>query len=149
MVYRFRVGQCDFGFIKKMNENPPSIFAETEHDVGYSLGRDFVNALQAKHVCFLLNRDLFEYDSNGWSRRRNVGRDSDYDWHSLGDNLNGTTYVSPDKLEEYIENDGNWEGGEYSLYNHNCQDFVKFCLNCCGARSMSFKKGPCYRRQNK
>ena len=149
MVYRFRVGQCDFGFVKKMRKNQPSIFAETEHEIGYNLTIGAVDALQAKHVCFLLNRDLFEYDSNGWSRRRNVGRDSDYDWDSLGNNLNGTTYVSPDKLEEYIENDGNWEGGEYSLFKHNCQDFVKFCLNCCGARSMSFKKGPCYRCQNK
>ena len=65
----------------------------------------------------------------------------------MGHNLNGTTYVSPDKLEKYIENDGNWEGGEYNLFKHNCQGFVKFCLDCCGASSMSFKKGPCYRCQ--
>ena len=147
MVYKFRVGQTELGFVKLMKENPPSIFAEEEHLGGYHLGLSFFDKAEARHVCFLLNKDLFEYDSSGWSRRRNVGRDSEYNWNSLGDALNGTTFVSPDDLEDYIRDDGNWEGEEYHFLKHNCQDFVKFCLNCVGAKSMSFKKGPCYRSQ--
>ncbi len=147
MVYRFRVGQTDLNFVKLVKQNPPNIFAETEHEAGYYLGLAFMDKFQAKHVCFLLNKDLFEYSSHGWSRRRNVGRDSEYDWDSLGYNLNGTTKVSPDQLEKKIINDGNWTGYEYNVLYHNCQDFVKFCLNCCGASSMSFKNGPCYRCQ--
>lgn len=148
MVYKFRVGQTDLGFVKLMKENPPSIFAEEEHLGGYNLAISLFDKAEARHVCFLLNKDLFEYDSNGWSRRRNVGRDSKYDWNSLGNALNGTTYVSPDDLEDYIRDDGDWEGYEYHFLKHNCQDFVKFCLNCVGAKSMSFKKGPCYRSQH-
>lgn len=148
MVYRFRVGQTDLGPIRLMRENPPDeLFADEEHIGGYKLSLFLVDKFQAKHVCFLLNKDLFEYGPDGWSRREDVGRDDNYDWDSLGSSLNGTTYTSPDKLEKYIEEDGNWSGSQYDLFDHNCQDFVKFCLECCGAESMSFKKGPCYRSQ--
>lgn len=149
MVYRFRVGQTDLGFTRYMKENPPNLFADEEYISGYNFSLYFFDKFQAKHVCFLLNRDLFEYGPNGWSRRKEIGRDPNYDWDSLGGKLNGTTYTSPNELEKYIKQSNEWEGDEYNFMNHNCQDFVKFCLNCCGARSMSFKKGPCYRRQNK
>ena len=146
-VYRFRVGQTDLGFVKLIKNNPPSLYAETELEIGYNLAVATFDSSQAKHVCFLLDRDLFEDDSYGWHRREDVGRDSDYDWNSLGNNLNGKTYVSPDKLEDYIIESGDWDGSDYNALTHNCQDFVKFCLNCCGASSMSYKKGPCYRCQ--
>ena len=123
MVYRFRVGQIDLNFAKYVKQNKPIICAETEQEVGYYLGTYLIDKSQAKHVCFLLNKDLFEYSSHGWSRRRNVGRDPEYDWDSLGDNLNGTTMVSPDQLEKKIINDGNWTGYEYNFLKHNC----RFC----------------------
>ncbi len=70
----------------------------------------FADVYQAKHVCLLLNRDLFEYGPNGWSRHKDVGRDSNYDWDALGTALNGTTYISPDRLETAIRNSGEWAG---------------------------------------
>lgn len=103
----------------------------------------------AKHACFLINRDLFEYDKNGYKRHRDVGRDSDFDWDEIGGALNGTTYVSPDRLEKAIQNSGNWSGGEYNFLSHNCQDFTQFCLEAVGCpESMAMKKGPVYRNQN-
>ena len=124
-VYRFRVGVTDLG------------------GSSGSFGSSGI-----KHACFLLNRDLFEYGQNGYERHRDVGRDPDYDWNSIGDALNGTTYVSPDKLETAIENSGDWEGRKYNFLFHNCQDFVRFCLLKVGCpESMAYKKWPIYRKQ--
>ena len=86
----------------------------------------------AKHACFLLDEDLFEYDKNGYKRYVGVGGDDGYDWDSIGNALNGTTYVSPDKLETAIKKSGIWTGEEYNVFSHNCQDFVRFCLLAVG-----------------
>lgn len=60
--------------------------------------------MKLKHVCFLINKDLFEYSNKGWETHKNVGRDSNFDWDSLGNALNGTTYISPDQIEKAIKN---------------------------------------------
>ena len=110
----------------------------------------FADVYQAKHVCLLLNRDLFEYGPDGWKRHQNVGRDSKYDWDALGTALNGTTYVSPDRLETAIINSGELAGSKYHFTNHNCQSFVQFCMRALGCpESMIIKKGLVYRDQRR
>ncbi len=127
-IYRFRVGVCNLG-----------------SSLG-SLGSSGYN-----HACLLLNTDLFEYGcgkSHCYERRKEVGREDKYDWDSLGEALNGTTTISPDQLETAINNSGNWTGEEYNALNHNCHDFVQFCLDRIGCpESMIKKVGPCYKHQ--
>ena len=84
------------------------------------------------HACFLIGTDLFEYGKNGYSRHIDVGRDPDFEWEKLGSKVNGTTYVTPEKLEDAI-NDGNWGKSDYDIYTHNCHHFVMFCLEQVGA----------------
>ena len=116
-------------------------------NLGGSLGS--FGSSGAKHACFLIDRDLFEYDSNGYKRHINKGRDNDYDWDSIGNALNGTTYVSPDRLQTAIDNSGDWSGREYNAFSYNCQDFVRFCLLAVGCpESMAYKKWSIYREQN-
>ena len=74
-------------------------------NLGDSLGS--FGSSGAKHACFLIDRALFEYDSNGYKRHINKGRDNDYDWDSIGNALNGTTYVSPDRLQKAIGQEEN------------------------------------------
>ena len=63
--------------------------------------------------------------------------------------MNGTTKVSPDRLQTAIDNSGDWSGREYNVFSHNCQDFVRFCLLAVGCpESMAYKKWPVYREQN-
>ena len=117
-------------------------------NLGGSLGS--FGSSGAKHACFLIDRDLFEYDSNGYKRHVDVGRDNDYDWDSIGNALNGTTYVSPDRLKTAIDNSKDWTGEDYDVLSHNCHDFVRFCLLKVGCpKSMAYKKGPVYRAQDK
>lgn len=159
-IYRFRVGQCDLSFIQIMKENekivdtmyllcPKNVALNTVYAT-YKGALLFADVYQAKHVCILLNRDLFEYGPDGWQRHEDIGRDSKYDWDALGTALNGTTYVSPDRLETAIENSGEWEGSKYHFTEHNCQSFVQFCLRALGCpESMIIKKGPVYRDQRR
>ena len=123
-VYRFRVGVRDLG-------GSSGIFGSSG----------------VKHACFLIDRDLFEYDQDGWKRHKDRGRDPDYDWDKIGNALNGTTYVSPDELQAIINNSGDWSGN-YNVLTHNCQDFVRFCLLAVGcSESMASKSGPLYNEQ--
>ena len=131
-VYRFRVGS-PLG-----SKSGSSLFSS-----GGGIG---------SHSCLLLNTDLFEYgcpkDDKGYARLTNVGRIDRFDWNKVGDALNGTTYVSPDKLEQAIINSGKWTGDKYNVLNHNCHDFVNFCLEAIGCpASMIKKKWFCYRNQ--
>lgn len=131
-VYRFRVG------VRNLHSNPP----------GGNILMFAVGKSEFQHAAFLLNRDLFEYSGDGYVRRRGVGRDDEFDWDAIGEALNGTTYVSPDKLEQLIKDSGDWYGSEYDFMNHNCMDFVQFCLRKVGCSvTMSMKKGPVYRNQ--
>lgn len=84
------------------------------------------------HAAFLLGTDLFEYGPDGYKRRKDVGRDSSFDWNKLGNKVNGKTYVSPDELEKYIKNSHEWNEN-YNILNHNCHHFVKWCLENVGA----------------
>jgi hypothetical protein len=85
------------------------------------------------HACFLINTDLFEFDGvNGVQRHRGVGRDPSYDWNRLGQKLNGTTYVSPEKLAGAISR-ANWSSSSYKVGSHNCHHFVQWCLDAVGA----------------
>lgn len=106
------------------------------------------------HVCLLINEDIFEYglkeqEGQKYCRRREVGRENKYDWDHYGNNLNGTTYVSPDDLEKAIINSGEWGPYKYHVSHHNCHDFVVFCLRKLGCPdSMIIKHGPTFRHQN-
>ena len=77
------------------------------------------------HFVLLLENDIFEYGINGYARHRNIGRDPRYIWHELD---SGVTAISPNTLEDLIRNDGSWTASEYILLDHNCQDFVIWCL---------------------
>ncbi|KAK8892418.1 hypothetical protein M9Y10_029645 [Tritrichomonas musculus] len=129
-IYRFRVG------VRKLNSS-------SSGSASTSLGSSGL-----LHAALLINTDLFEYSSAGYVRRKNVGRDSQFNWDEIGSALNGTTYVSPDDLEKAISNSGQWNGREYNALSHNCQDFVQFCLRAIGCPpSMIQKVGPCFRKQ--
>ena len=118
MTYRFCVG------IRPMN------------GMGWQICCDVVVALvgrqklRATHACFLLEKDIFEYSLDGWRRRKGVGRDQEFDWKTLG-HVQGTTHVSPDKLETAIRN-GEFIKEIYGPY-HNCHAFVRECLRLVGA----------------
>ena len=104
------------------------------------------------HAGFLLDGDLFEYgcakDNKGYARIKDAGKDFRFDWDKVGKNLSGTTNISPDRLEAKIIDDGEWTGDKYSVTDHNCHDFVEYCLNSVGCpESMTKKKGLCYRSQ--
>ena len=110
-------------------------------DIGNSFG-PFLGAFGYNHACLLLDRDIFEYGSNSeqsYERHKNVGQDPSYDWLLL-DALSGQTKVSPDKLERYIKDDASWYSGHYTFYDHNCHDFVKFCLGKIGCKSSMISK---------
>ena len=127
-VYKFRVGVRN---LRAGSSGTPGILGSSG----------------AKHAAFLINRDLFEYDQNGWKRHKDRGRDPDYDWDKIGNALNGTTYVSPDELQAAIDKSGDWRGN-YNLRKHNCQDFAQFCLKEVGcSESMASKRGSVYREQ--
>ncbi|KAK8842218.1 hypothetical protein M9Y10_026450 [Tritrichomonas musculus] len=119
MTYRFRVG------VRPLAASSPN---PTSSEVINSAWQKL-----ASHACFLLNTDLFEYSGHGYVRRKNVGRDAEFDWDMLGNKINGTTHVSPDQLEQAIKNAGEWLGQEYDLGYHNCHGFVRFCLDKVGA----------------
>ena len=110
MTYKFRVGVKDLGG-----------------------GYEFVSKIcpSINHAGLLLNEDLFEYGANSeksYERHKNVKKDQiGFDWNELSA-LQGTTRVSPDDLEREIKNSGNWNAGSYNALNHNCHDFVQFCL---------------------
>ena len=130
MTYRFRVGVKSLG----------SPFSGLR-SIGYN------------HACLLLNKDLFEYGANdekSYQKHKDFGRNTSFDWNELGKALNGTTHISPDQLETAIQNDGNWAEGHYNFMNHNCHDFVRFCMDSIGCpSSMIIKIGPCFKRQMK
>ena len=92
-------------------------------NLGGSLGS--FGSSGAKHACFLIDRDLFEYDKNGYKRYVGVRRDYDDGWDWT---LDGTTNVSPDELQTVIDDSEEWTGENYNVFSHNCQDFVRFCL---------------------
>ena len=108
-VYRWRVGTTDV--------SGPVI--------GLRPIRKTLKAMGITHFAFLLNRDLFEYGPNGWSRHKDVGRDENYDWE-WDDCFDGTffgrTLVSPDKLEEKINDD--------KQHTCNPDDYVVGFLDC-------------------
>ena len=113
-------------------------------------GGDLLYLFGFNHCCLLLDDDVFEYgadESRSYERRRGVGRDVRYDWFQLGDYLNGTTKVSPDALERTIRNSGEWGPGHFDFEEHNCYDFVQFCLRAIGCpESMIINNDPCYQR---
>lgn len=142
-IYRFRVG------VRNLSGSGSSGSGKS---TGSSLGSSSFN-----HACFLINKDLFEYgtgDNQNYIRRKNVGRDPSFNWDELGEALNGTTKVSPDELEKKIMNSNQWygklnkKGNDYKALEHNCHDFVQFCLGAVGCHAKMIKKGLfVYRKQ--
>ena len=157
---KYILGECDLSYVQIMRENEEVV------DSMYLLGSKasamntvyntykgsvlLADVYQAKHVCVLLNKDLFEYSPEGWCRRKDIGRFSKYNWAVLGHVLNGTTKVSPDELENIIRNNGNWTKNKYNFFFHNCHDFAQFVMRALGCpEEMIVKKGPCSRDQRK
>lgn len=141
-VYRFRVGvrklengQNAFQAVEFVKSNPhillapvkPGLFAISSIFLGFKVPE------KPSHAAFLIGTDLFEYDSKGYHRRRGVGREDKFDWDEIGSKVNGQSYVTPDELELMIGNSKEWDGKHYNVLNHNCNDFVKWCLDHVGA----------------
>ena len=83
---------------------------------------------------------ITQLTSNGYVRRRNCGKDPSFNWDKIGSILNGTTWTQPYELEECIIKDGTWTNDKYDALNHNCQDFVRFCLYIVGANQGTIHK---------
>ena len=145
-VYRFRVGVSNLSSGGSSSSSFGSIFGSSSSSTSSSLGSSGIT-----HACFLIDRDLFEYGANKaktYERHYDVGPVNGYDWYSVGNALNGTTYVSPDELEEAIIRSKKWGKNTYNPFSHNCHDFVQFCLRVVGCHeSMVQKKWFCYRNQ--
>ena len=62
-----------------------------------------------------------------------------FDWNELSA-LQGTTRVTPDELENAIIKSGEWNPGHYKVFDHNCHDFVQFCLREIGCPESMIKK---------
>ena len=84
--------------------------------------------LGAKHVCILVDNDIFEYGDEGYFRHKNVGKTSEYNWEDNFE-ITGETEVSPDKLDEKIIKSNEWLKDKYDIITHNCHSFVKFCCD--------------------
>lgn len=132
-VYRFRVGlkpldawaQGGIEALEFLKVNPPH-YDFFDFDVKYKKHEI------PSHAAFLIGTDLFEYGPDGYKRRKDVGRDSSFDWEKLGNKVNGKTYVTPDELENKIKKSRDWNGN-YNILYHNCHHFVKWCLENVGA----------------
>ena len=55
-----------------------------------------------------------------------IGNKHNWNEEKFGKFLNGTTNISAHELKKRADESGQWE--KYNLFSHNCQDFVKFCL---------------------
>jgi hypothetical protein len=163
-IFEFIIGQRDLNLIKKIKRNDKiidtiynnipkfnSLFTKIIETV-QTTNKELINESEkngAKHVCFLINKDIFDYSKRGWKRYKNIGRDNSYDWNCLGNYFNGYTFVSPDEIEEAIIKSGKWTGDQYDLINHNCHDFIQFCMRIVGcSESMIMKNGICYNKNN-
>ena len=128
-VYRWRVGTTDV--------SGPVI--------GWRPIRKTLRALKVTHFAILLNKDLFEYGPKGWSRHKDRGRDINYDWE-WDDDLDGTffgrTYVSPDELEEKIneEEEHTFYPKDYVVGFWDCRKFVEYCIYRLGGNDARFFK---------
>ena len=126
-IYRWRVGTTDV--------SGPVI--------GLRPIRKTLKALKITHFAFLIDKDLFEFGPKGWSRHEEVGRDSNYDW-DWDDDYDGTffgrTYVSPDDLEEKINEDSQhtFNPEDYVVGFWDCRKFVEYCIYRVGGNDERF-----------
>ena len=92
----------------------------------------------------------FKINTSGYVRIKNYDRfkqGEPFDWDRIGSKLNGTTWIQPDELDAILYSSGQWLNSNYNALNHNCQDFVKKCLDICSANGgMSLKLLPVFRR---
>ena len=77
--------------------------------------------------CLLFNDYIFgllKTDENACNKRER--RDcSDYYEYTWEEDLEGTSFISPSELDDYIKKYGNLK---YNVSSNNCKDFVYFCL---------------------
>jgi len=107
-----------------------------------------VNTYNIKHVGFLIEDQLFDFDNNGYHRKTYKPKKGDgWDWNYLGNEYHGQTDRSPDDVSKFIEKltkiskDSNQTRdilcfdkvcNNYNLFCHNCQDFVAVCMESVG-----------------
>jgi len=107
-----------------------------------------INTYNIKHVGFLIEDQLFDFDTNGYHRRTYQKKKEDgWDWNYLGKEYHGRTDKSPDDVSKFLENltkiskDSNQTRdilcfdkvcNNYNLFCHNCQDFVAVCMESVG-----------------
>lgn len=109
------------------------------HNIGTSIPgeRQVLNVFGINHHCLLLDNDIFEYGDGGYARHRDIGKDPNYTWERVPIRyMQGRihicidqTDVSPDELDDIIYNSGEWTADEYDFMNHNCQNFVRWCID--------------------
>ena len=121
--YEYRIGVCAL-----RGQNKGTSIPGLRHPLSF---------IGINHHCLLLENDIFEYGKKGYKRRRNVGMIKDYDWYrkpiiAYNEDAQvfiGRTNVSPDDLEEIIDDSNKWTDDEYDFMSHNCQNFVRWCIN--------------------
>ena len=78
------------------------------------------------HAGLLLEDEVFDYGPGGYNRRN---KEECNNFHfEIGGLPEGHTIVWPDDLHNMVIDDGSWTRNNYHLLNHNCHDFVEFCL---------------------
>lgn len=109
---------------------------------------DVINVYNVKHVGFLIDNQLFEYDTHGYHRNTYTQNGEDgWNWKYLGEEYHGVTDKSPDEVHQFIERltniskDSNQTRdvlcfdkicNNYHLFCHNCQDFASLCMEFVG-----------------
>ena len=114
-----------------------AMIASGERYLGLGL---YYNSVSIEKIMKKLKEEKGIELPQGFVRRRNVGRDKEFNWDFLGNILNGTTWTQPDELEQILINSEEWTNFKYDVFSHNCHDFVRECLRICGANQGTLLK---------
>ena len=102
----------------------------------YQVGvRDLKNAgklaqtIGINHALFRLDTTDFEFGPKGMDDKVRILRQTSYDWNYCGKKYTGTTNMSPKELKQKLEESGLWKKEKYVKENHNCHDFMLYCVN--------------------
>ena len=90
----------------------------------------FLPTMLFTHAGLLLENEVFDYGGDGYHRRNLNDCRNEFRLNIRG-YPEGRTDVSPDMLDERINETDEWKGN-YCIVSHNCHDFVEFCLEKIG-----------------
>lgn len=79
------------------------------------------------HHALFFDDEIFEFGLDGYQRRKFINCD-DRDEYTMDDEIKGYSTTRPIELDIIIKNNGTFKSSDYNVINHNCHDFVLFCL---------------------